>query len=102
VATVDFDVLAEPPRLDQGLKEANRSSTRRLSVVVAKAEAEPETSLWKICAEAASPRFSVLEWIVFLLFGALSLGALAYCFSESLHLFNSGALDDIVRAFLTV
>lgn len=99
MATVDFDVLPEPLQFDQGLREAKRAGTRRLCVTVAKAEAE--TSLWKVCAEAASPRFSAFERIVFLLVGALSVGALAYCLSESVYLLNSGALDEIVRAFLT-
>jgi hypothetical protein len=90
----DFHVLAEPVRSDQGLREVNRAATRLVSVTVAKAETKPETSLWKICAQAASLRVKPCEWIVFLLLGAVSLGALAYCFSESLHLFNRGALDE--------
>jgi len=101
MARADFYVLAEPVRSDQGLREGNRAATRLVFVNLAKAETEPETSLWKICAEAASLRVRPFEWIAFLLLGALSLGALAYCFSESLHLFNRGALDEIVRAFLT-
>jgi hypothetical protein len=65
------------------------------------AEAQPETRLWKACAEATSSRFLGLEWIAFLFFGALVLGALACCFSELFKMLMSGALDETVRAFLT-
>jgi hypothetical protein len=36
-----------------------------------------------------------------LLFGSSALAALAFCFSESFHLLNSGALDQTVRALLS-
>ena len=95
MSTVDFYVLAKPQQCDQGLREARRVERRRLCLK------EPERSLWRMCAEAAAPRFSALERILFLLVGALSLGASAYCLAESLCLLNSGALDEVVRAFLT-
>jgi hypothetical protein len=99
MATVDFYVLAEPQQSDQKLREPRRAGRRQLCITVAKAEAE--ASLWKICTEAASPRFNIFEWIAFLLVAALSLGALAYCLAESFYLLSSGALDEVVRVFLT-
>jgi hypothetical protein len=93
--TVDFYVLAEPRQCGQGLREAKRAGRHRLCVK------ETEGSLWKMCAEAAAPQFTVFERILFLLVGTLSLGASAYGLAESLCLLNSGALDEVVRAFLT-
>jgi hypothetical protein len=101
MATTNFYTLAKPLRSDQGLKEERQAATRRLSDTGDKAEAEPEGRLWKVCAEAASPKFTVPELAAFLLFGLLSLGAGAYCISELLQLLNSGALDQAVGVLLT-
>ena len=99
--TTNFSIVAKPLRTDQTLKERARVATGQRPVTRPKAEAGPETRLWKICAEVASPGLSGVEWIPLLLLGASALGALAYGFSESFHLFNSGALDQTVRALLT-
>ena len=66
-----------------------------------KVEAEPETRLWKICAQAAPPRLGAAEWIALLLFGAAEICVLACCVFEWLQLSNSGSLDQVVRALLT-
>jgi hypothetical protein len=95
--TTNFTILAEPLR---GLKEERRAAATQRSLRRSKAETEPERRLWKLCGEAAPPRFSGIEWIALLLFGTSALGALAFCFSEWFHLFNSGALDQTVRALL--
>jgi hypothetical protein len=63
-------------------------------------EAEPEARLWKICAEVASPRLSGFELVVFLLFGALSLVAMASCFSGMFQLLNGDVLEQTVRALV--
>jgi len=101
MAAANFHILAKTLQSDQGLKEQNRVAIRQPWFTRPKAVAEPEARLWKVCAETASPRLSGFEWIAFLLFGALALGTLAYCFSELFHLLNSGALDQTVRALLT-
>jgi hypothetical protein len=101
MARANSYVLAKPLHSDQGLKEENRAATRRPVVTRSKAEAEPEARLWKVCAEAASPRLGGFEWVAFLVFGALALGALAYCFSELFQFLTSGALDQTVHALLT-
>jgi hypothetical protein len=101
MSTVNFYILAKPLLSDQGLKVQNCVATRQLPATRAEAETEPEERLWKVCTEAASPRLSGFEFIAFLFFGALVLGALAYCFSELFQLLNSGALDETVRALLT-
>ena len=101
MSTANFYILAKPLQAAEGIKEQSRVPARQLSVVQPKAETEPEERLWKICAEATSPRLNGFEWIAFLFFGALALGALAFCFSELFYLLNSGALDETVRALLT-
>ena len=100
MSTANIYLLGEPLQSDQGLKEQNSVAMRRLPVAGAKAEGEPESRLWKVCADAASPRLSGLEFAAFFLFGVLALSALAYCFSELFHVLNSGALDETVRALL--
>ena len=99
--TANFYILAKPLQSVQGPKDRLQVVTRRPSLTRSKAETEPETRLWKVCAKAVSPRLSRFERIAFLLFVASALVALAFCFSESFHLFNSGALDKTVRVVLT-
>jgi hypothetical protein len=65
MATGNFYTLAKPLQSDQRLKEERDAATRRLSVTGDKAEAEPEARLWKVCAEAAAPQFTVLELAAF-------------------------------------
>ena len=100
MSTANFYILAKPLQLDEGIKEQSRVAARQLSVARPKAETEPEERLWKICAETASPTLGGFEWIAFLFFAVLTLGAMACCFSELFHLLNSGALDETVRALL--
>jgi hypothetical protein len=99
--TANFTILAEPLESRQGLKDKRQAAGAQRSLNRSKAETEPEARLWKLCAEAAPPRLSGVEWIALLLFGASAVAALAFCLSESFHLFNSGALDQTVRALLT-
>jgi hypothetical protein len=101
MATANLYILAKAAESDQGRKERNRFATEQPSFTRPTAEAEPEARLWKICAEAASPRLTGFEWVAFLFFGALAIGALAYSFYEPFHLLNSGALDQTVRTLLT-
>jgi hypothetical protein len=99
--TTNFSIVAKLLQSHQTVKEQSRVAVQvQRPVTRAKVEAEPETRLWKICTEVASPRLSGVEWIALLLFGASAIGALAYGFSESFHLFSSGALDQTVRALL--
>jgi hypothetical protein len=99
--TTNFQILAKPLEFRQGLREERQAKPAQRSLGQCKAETEPEARLWKLCAEAAPPRLSGAEWIALLLLGASALAALAFCFSEWLHLFNSGALDQTVRRFST-
>ena len=101
MTTADFFILTGPSESDYGLKGDRQVAAGRRGFSRSEAETEPETRLWKVCAKAASSRLSGAEWIALLFFGASALGALASCFSELFHLFNSGALDQIVRALLT-
>jgi hypothetical protein len=101
MTTTNFYILAEPLEADQEVKEQHRSATEETSATRSKVEREPEARLWKVCAEAVSPRFSGFEWVALLVFAASALAALVCGFSELFHLFNSGALDETVRALLT-
>ena len=98
--TANFTILAEPLESRQGLKDKRQAAAAQRPLSKSKAETEPETRLWKLCAEAASPRLSGAEWIALLLLGASALAALVLCLSESFHLFSTGALDQTVRALL--
>ena len=98
--TANFTILAKPLESHQGLKDKRQAAAGPHPLSRSKAETEPESRLWKLCAEAASPRLSGVEWIALLLFGASAVAALAFCLSESFHLLNSGALDQTVRALL--
>ena len=97
MTTADFYVLADR----ELTKERPQVANKQPSFARCKVEAEPETRLWKISAEAASPRLSRFERIALLVFGASAFVALACCAFEWFHLFNSGALDHTVRALLT-
>jgi|ERR1700756_2141091 hypothetical protein len=101
MTTANFFILAEPRRSDRRLKEKRSAATEQSLLSRPKAEAEPETRLWKLCAEAASPRLSRFEWIAILVFAASALAAMACCAFEWIQLANSGALDQTVRALLT-
>ena len=102
MTTTDFYVLPAPLRSDQELREEPRPiAIKQPSFTSPKLEAEPEARLWKLCAEAASPRLSRVEWIAILLFAASALAAMACCAFEWIQLANSGALDQTVRALLT-
>ena len=100
MATANFYILAKPLQSHQAIKGEHRVTTGQSSFGRSKAEREPETRLWKVFAEAASPRLSGLEWMAFLVFVALALGALVYCFSELFRLFNNDTLDRTVRLLL--
>jgi len=100
MSTANFYVLAKPMQSAQGLQEQHRAKTGKRSFRRSLVEAEPEARLWKICAEVASPRLSGFELVVFLLFGALSLVAIAYCFSGLFQLLNGDALEQTVRVLL--
>src|ERR1700745_2986106 len=102
MTTADFYILAEPRRSDRRLKEERAPvATEQSSLTRPKVEAEPETRLWKICAEVAPPRLSRFEWIAILVFGASAFVALTCCVFEWLQLSSSGSLDQVVRALLT-
>jgi hypothetical protein len=75
---------------------AEKTSPKRREV-----EAEPETRLWKICAEAAPPRLGVFERTALFVFAVSAIFGLACCVFEWVQLSNSGSLEQVVRAVLT-
>ena len=100
MTTTNFLILPEPLKSHLGSKGKGQAASGQHSFSRPKVETEPETRLWKICAKVASPGLSGVEWIALLLLGAAACGAVACCFWESFRLFNSGALDQTVRALL--
>ena len=100
MATTNFYILAKPLQSDQGIIGEQRVTTGQPSFTRSSEEREPETRLWKVFAEATSPPLSGLEWVAFLVFGALALGALISCFFELSRLFNNDTLDQTVRLLL--
>jgi hypothetical protein len=96
----NFYILAKPLQSDQVAKEEHRVAAGHSSFSRSKAEREPETRLWKVCSEASSPRLSGFEWVAFLVFGSLVLGALVYCFSELCRLLSNDTLEQTVRLLL--
>jgi hypothetical protein len=102
MTTANYYFLAEPPPADQELtKDRPWVATKQSSFTRPKVEAEPETRLWRICAEVAPPRLNKFEWMALLVFGASAFFSLVFCAFTWFHLFSSGALDQIVRAILT-
>ena len=99
MTAANYYVLAEPPQSDQELTEDRpRVATKQSSFTRSKVEAEPETRLWKICAEVAPQRLNRFEWMAILVFGASAFLSLAFCAFEWLHLLSSGALDQFTRS----
>jgi hypothetical protein len=102
MTTANYYFPAEPRWADQELaKDRPWVATKQSSFTRRKAVAEPETRLWKICAEVAPPRLNKFEGIALLVFGASAFLSLAFCAFTWFHLFSSGALDQVVRAILT-
>jgi hypothetical protein len=102
MTTADFYVPAAPLQPDQELgQEPHRIAIKQPSLTPPRIEAEPERRLWKLCAQAAPPRFGAAEWIALLVFGAAEICILACCVFEWLQLSKTGSLDQVVRALLT-
>jgi hypothetical protein len=102
MTTANYYVLpAALVRNQELIEKRSRVATKQPKFIRPNAQAEPEMRLWKICAEAASPRFSGFERIALLALGTSAVFAFACCAFEWSHLFNSGALDQVVRALLT-
>jgi cytochrome c-type biogenesis protein CcmH/NrfG len=99
MTTANYYVLAEPVR--ELTEERPRTTIERLSVKRREIEAKPETRLWKICAEAATPRLGVLERTALFVFAVSAIFGLACCVFEWFQLSNSGSLEQVVRALLT-
>jgi len=101
MTTTNLYIVAEPLQPDRAIKQRSRVADRQSPVTRSKVGTEPQIRLWKLCAEVASARLTGVEWIGLLLLGVSALSALAYGFFELFNLFNSGALDQTVRALLT-
>ena len=99
MTTATYQVFTEP--FNELTEERTSIAAEKISSQRCEVEAEPETRLWKICAEAAAPRLGVFERTALFLFVVEAILGLACCFFEWVQLSNSGSLDQIIRALLT-
>ena len=99
MTTANYYVLAEP--LKDLTEERSRVAAEKTSIKRREIAAKPETRLWKLCAEAASPRLGVLERTALFVFAVSAIFGLACCVFEWFQLSNTGSLDQVVRALLT-
>jgi hypothetical protein len=56
---------------------------------------EPEQRLWKLSAQAVSPRFAMVELFVLALFLVAALVGIVSCFTELSHLLESNAVGHV-------
>jgi hypothetical protein len=102
MTTANYYDLTAPVQFGRKLREEQSwAASEPLSFTRSKTEAEPETRLWKICAEAAPPRLTVFERSALFVFGSSAIFGLACCVFEWVQLYNSSSLEQIVRAILT-
>jgi hypothetical protein len=99
MTTANYYVFTEP--FKELTEERPPAAAEKISPRRREVEAEPETRLWKICAEAAPPQLGVFEWSALFLFSVAAILALACCVFEWVQLSNSSSLDQVVRALLT-
>jgi hypothetical protein len=99
MTTANFYVLTEP--FKELTKERSPVAAEKTSPKRREIEAQPETRLWKICAEAAPPRLSIFEWTMLLVFAVSAILGLAWCLFEWVQMSNTGSLEQVVRALLT-
>ena len=98
MTTANFYVLTEP--LKERTEERPPVAAEKTSPERREIEAEPETRLWKICAEAAPPRLGVFERTALFVFSISAILGLACCVFEWVHLSSSGSLDQVVHSLL--
>jgi cytochrome c-type biogenesis protein CcmH/NrfG len=99
MTTANYYVLTEP--FKELTEERPRVASEKASLKRRTIEAEPETRLWKVCAEAAAPRLSVFERTALFVFAVAAIVCLACCVFEWVQLYNTGSLDQVVRALLS-
>jgi hypothetical protein len=98
MTTATYYVFTEP--FKELTEERTPAPAEKISPQRREVEAEPETRLWKICAEAAPPRLGVFELTALLMFAIAAILALTCCVFEWVQLSNSDSLDQVVRALL--
>ena len=58
---------------------------------------EPEERLWKLSAQAVSPRFARIELFALILFLTIAIVGVVSCFAELFHLLDNDAIGWIAR-----
>lgn len=99
MTTANLYVLTQP--FKELTQERPPVAAEKTSPKQREVEAEPETRLWKICSEAASPRLGVFERAALFVFAVSAIFGCACCVFEWVQLSNSGSLEQVVRALLT-
>ena len=92
----DITILDEPTELP--LQPAGKV----ISIAAAepkklKPTCEPEERLWKLSAQAVSPRFARIELIALILFLTIAIVGVVSCFAELFHLLDNDAIGWIAR-----
>jgi hypothetical protein len=93
----DIDILGEPAELPLQLAEkkknhdANREQTRLNEVC------EPEQRLWKLSAQAVSPKVARIELFALILFLTIAVVGVVGCFAELFQLLDNDAIGWIAR-----
>ena len=93
----NLEILEMPFPSDEGRKAKRHFPSTRISVARLSTETELEERLWKVSAETGYSRLSRFEWILFLFFGVMALGATTNCLSEMFQLLRSESLEHLVR-----
>jgi hypothetical protein len=93
----NLEILEMPFSSDEGREAGSHFPMTRMSVARPSTENELEERLWKVSAETTSSRVSRFEWIVFLFFGVMALGAATNCWSELFQLLRSESLEHLLR-----
>jgi hypothetical protein len=63
---------------------------------------EPEERLWKLSAQAVSPRFARIELFALILFLAIAVVGLVSCFAELSQLLDNDAIGWVARRAIGV
>jgi hypothetical protein len=94
-ATINF---VEPAALLlQPAKKKNLFANREPKPIRSNPICEPEERLWKLSAQAVSPRFAMIELFALTLFLAIAVVGVVSCFAELSQLLDNDAIGWVAR-----
>ena len=92
----DIAILDEPTELPlQAVEKVTPIAAAETKKV--KPTCEPEERLWKLSAQAVSPRFARIELFALILFLAIAVVGLVSCFAELSQLLDNDAMGWVAR-----